>query len=332
MRESYFVFEKEASPLSQHAIYQESCKSVLFHEQFAYNRLVTNDARGTGRAAAEDRVMLAGQRQAAIHERVRRLGGVHVSDLVREFGVSDMTIRRDLDSLAERGLVVKVHGGATAVGLAATDEPGFAAKASLQQPEKQAIAAQAASLVAPRSAIALSGGTTVWTMAPLLVGVAGLTVVTNSVPVADVFYRAARPDQTVILTGGVRTASDALVGPLAVAAIRSLNLDRVFLGVHGMSLDSGFTTPNVMEAEVDQTLVAAARELIVLADHTKWNTVGLCTIAPLARASMLISDTGLPGDARAALSEEVGQLVTVEPVGLEVSRRQRTGARRSGQW
>ncbi len=76
-----------------------------------------------------------------------------------------------------------------------------------------------------------------------------LTVVTNSIPVADVFHRAGRPDQTVVLTGGMRTPSDALVGPVAVAAIRSLHVDMLFLGVHGMSDRAGFTTPNLMEAE-----------------------------------------------------------------------------------
>lgn len=269
----------------------------------------------------EGRGLLARQRQAAIHDRVQRVGGVHVSALVQEFGVSDMTIRRDLDALAERGLVLKVHGGATAVGLAAGDEPGFAAsyepgfaaKASLQPGEKRAIAARAAQLIPPRSAIGLSAGTTVWMLAPLLVAVPGLTVVTNSIPVADVFYRAARPDQTVILTGGIRTASDALVGPLAVNSVRSLNLDRVFLGVHGMSPESGLTTPNVMEAEVGQAFVRCARELIVMADHTKWQTIGLCTIAPLSRADVLISDTGLPDQARVRLEEAVGELVTVAP-------------------
>ena len=110
----------------------------------------------------------------------------------------------------------------------------------------------------------------------------GLTVVTNSIPVADVFYRAGRPDQTVVLTGGTRTPSDALVGPVAVAAIRTLHLDLLFLGVHGMSERAGFTTPNLMEAETNRALVAAAARLVVLADHTKWGTVGISSIAALS--------------------------------------------------
>jgi DeoR/GlpR family transcriptional regulator of sugar metabolism len=255
--------------------------------------------------------MLAQQRQAAILELVRRHGGVRVSHLVRQFGVSDMTIRRDLEVLAERGLVAKVHGGATTVGAASTEEPGFAAKSVRQREEKQAIARRAAQLVRPGTAIAISAGTTTWTLAHHLTDVAELTVVTNSVRIADVFHRAGG-DQTVVLTGGIRTPSDALVGPVAVTAIRSLNVDLLLLGVHGMSTHAGFTTPNLMEAETDRAMVAAARRLAVLADHTKWGTVGLSTIARLGDADVLVTDTGLGDDARKALSEEVGELICVE--------------------
>jgi len=259
--------------------------------------------------------MLAAQRQTAILERVRKDGAVRVMALVRELGVSDMTIRRDLEALAERGLLAKVHGGATSAEAPATDEPGFVAKSSRQADEKEMIAARAARLVQPGAAIGLSAGTTTWRLAHHLVDVPRLTVVTNSVPVADALYRASRADQTVLLTGGVRTPSDALVGPFAVATIRSLNLDLLFLGVHGMSARHGFTTPNVLEAETDRALIDTARQLVVLADHTKWETIGLSTIAPLSRADVLVTDDGLSGDARAALAAEVGDLIVTAPHG-----------------
>ena len=174
--------------------------------------------------------MFAQQRQAAILDRVRSAGGVRVSDLATEFGVSDMTIRRDLEALDERGLLAKVHGGATATGPSSTDEPGFRAKSVRQLAEKAAIADRAAKMVRPGAAIALSAGTTTAELARRLVDVPGLTVVTNSLPVAEVLHAAGRSDQTVVLTGGVRTPSDALVGPLAGDAIRTLHLDLLFLG------------------------------------------------------------------------------------------------------
>lgn len=253
--------------------------------------------------------MLAPQRQAAILDRVRAAGGVRVTDLASEFGVSDMTIRRDLETLADRGLLAKVHGGATSMQPGSTDEPGFAAKSIRQRAEKAAIAARAAQLVTPGIAVALSAGTTTAELAQRLIDVPALTVVTNSIPVADVFYRAGRQDQTVVLTGGVRTPSDALVGPVAVAAIRSLHLDLLFLGVHGMSERAGYTTPNLMEADTNRALVAAAESLVVLADHTKWGTVGISSMAALGEANLVVSDAGLPQDARAILSEHVPELV-----------------------
>ena len=255
--------------------------------------------------------VLAAQRQAAILVRVRERGGVRVRELVDELGVSDMTIRRDLELLAEQGLLLKVHGGATALRPHAVDEPGFDAKSTQREREKEAIAAYAATLVKPHTAIALSAGTTTWTLARRLLDVHELTVVTNSVPVADVFYRAGLRDQSVILTGGIRTPSDALVGPVAVAAIGSLNLDQVFLGVHGISAAGGLMTPNLMEAEIDRALLEVARQRIVVADHTKWDLVGFSTIRPLSDVDVLVTDDGLDEDARSQLAGEVGELVVV---------------------
>ena len=153
-----------------------------------------------------------------------------------------------------------------------------------QRAEKAAIATRAAALVAPGDGDRALRRHHHRRARPRLVDVPALTVVTNSIPVADIFYRAGRPDQTVVLTGGIRTPSDALVGPVAVAAIGSLHLDMLFLGVHGMSERAGFTTPNLMEAETNRALVEAAERLVVLADHTKWGTVGISSIVAAGRA------------------------------------------------
>jgi DeoR/GlpR family transcriptional regulator of sugar metabolism len=117
----------------------------------------------------------------------------------------------------------------------------------------------------------------------------------------------------VILTGGVRTPSDALVGPLAVASLRSVHVDMVFMGVHGMYA-RGFTTPNILEADTNRALIDAGRDLHVLADHTKWGVIGLSAIAELDRARSLISDVGLTADARQVLQGAL-ELVIVEPGG-----------------
>ncbi len=253
--------------------------------------------------------MLARQRQTLILTRVREDGGVRVADLARDLGVSDMTVRRDLEILHNRGLLEKVHGGATSLPGSALFEPGFAAKSSLQEPEKEAIAIAAMSLVLPGTAIGISAGTTTYALARRLIDMPGLTVVTNSVPVADVLHRAGRGDQTIILTGGVRTPSDALVGPFAVAALRTMHLDQVFMGVHGMDPRSGYTTPNVLEADTDRALIASGRRLVVVADSSKWGVIGISSIARLDEADTLVTDSGLPAEARAIASDAVREVL-----------------------
>lgn len=238
--------------------------------------------------------MLAQQRQAAILRRVRETGGVRVSDLVDTLNVSDMTVRRDLEALAEQGLLAKVHGGATSLARPSTDEPGFTEKLSRQPAEKRAIAVLAARLARPGTAVGITAGTTTWALARELVDVPGLSIVTNSIPVADVMHQADRAGRTVVLTGGMRTPSDALVGPVAIQTIRSLHLDLLFMGVHGMDENAGFTTPNLMEAETNRAFLAATRCLVVLADSSKWGVIGLAGIAALADAAILVTDTRLP--------------------------------------
>jgi len=269
--------------------------------------------------------MLAAERQARIVEEIHKRGAVRVIEFAQMLGVSDMTIRRDLDALAQQGLLDKVHGGATRRS-ASTEEPGFEAKSSRQQPEKEAIAKVAAELVSPGTAVGLSAGTTTWALAHALRGVDGLTIVTNSMRIADVLHTRPTTDQNVVVVGGVRTPSDALVGPIAVSALAQLHLDLVFLGVHGMAEAAGFTTPNLLEADTDRALVRAGRRLVVLADHTKWGTVGLSTIIPLSAVNLLVTDAGLTPRARKAVTDAGVEIVLATPATARTSRSQRTQA------
>jgi DeoR/GlpR family transcriptional regulator of sugar metabolism len=282
--------------------------------------------RGGGRTLAQ-------RRHELIVDEIRRRGSVRVTDLAPLLGVSDMTVRRDLDVLDEAGLITKVHGGAVAPDQHSSYEPGFAAKSVHNTDEKAAIARRAAALVHPGAAIGLTAGTTTFRLAAELESIADLTVVTNSIRVAEALTQMARPDRTVILSGGVRTPSDALVGPVALQALTSLHLDLVFMGVHGMSERAGFTTPNLLEAETNRAFIAATEHLVVLADHTKWGVTGLSTIAPLARASTLITDDGLDEHARAILGEATDGLVIVtgdERAGDERAGDERAGDERAG--
>ncbi len=253
--------------------------------------------------------MLADQRRAHILEQVRREGAARVADLTVALQVSDMTVRRDLDALARLGLLSKVHGGATLASGRASEEPGFEAKSVREPAEKYAIAAAAAALVQPGQAVALGAGTTTYVLAQHLLDVPGLTVATNSIKIADVL----RERHTVVLTGGVRTPSDALVGPVADLVLRSLHFDVAFLGCHGMDPSAGFTTPNLGESETNRAFAQATRTLVLTADSTKFGVIGLVSFATLSEAHVLVTDDGLDQAARDALGAGVGRLV-VAPV------------------
>ena len=254
--------------------------------------------------------MLARHRQSLILQAVRSDGSARVSDLTQQLGVSDMTIRRDLEVLARDGLVEKVHGGAVLPGSHSTHEPGFEDKLVLERPEKSSIARAAAGLVRPGPAVALSAGTPPVALAQCLLDVPGLTIVTNSLRVANLFSGNRGPESaSVVLTGGMRTASDALVGPVADLTIRSLHFDTVFLGCTGIDPEVGLTTPNLAEAETNRSFIKVARRVVVLADHTKWSVVSLASFASLDEINVLVTDGLLPADAHAALSGRIGEIV-----------------------
>ncbi|MDR0627018.1 MAG: DeoR/GlpR family DNA-binding transcription regulator [Bifidobacteriaceae bacterium] len=259
--------------------------------------------------------MLAEQRRSVILERLQAEGAVRVSRLTGELDASEMTVRRDIDHLAARGLCRKVHGGACLV--ASAQEPNFATKSATNLAAKRAIGLAAAALVRPGQAVGISAGSTAYWVA---VGLAKrpaadqITVVTNSVPAADVLAgselpqpdelaatRAATGPAQVILTGGVRTPSQALVGTVADAAIAQFRLDWLFLGVHGLDLEAGLTTPNVAEAATHRAFMAVAKATVVTADVSKWGITALAQIAPLKQVSRFVTDKPPPPDTIKAL-------------------------------
>src|SRR5205085_8666250 len=155
---------------------------------------------------------------------------------------------------------------------------------------------------------AISAGTTTYAVARELRAVPDLTVVTNSIPVADLLHGQHDDGLRLLLTGGTRTPSDALVGPLAVAALRSLHVDWLFLGVHGVDERAGLTTPNLVEAETNRALIASTRRVAVTADSSKWGVVGLSSIARLDEVDVLVTDDGLDTDAARVVRSMLGRL------------------------
>lgn len=237
--------------------------------------------------------MLAPERQSRILAELDRAESVRVAELAIELNVSEMTIRRDIEALDNRALLRRIHGGAARLRQFSAVEPGFASNVGSGRARKEAIAALALSMVKPGMTIALTGGTTTFALARLLFRVPNVTVVTNSFKAAEVLYeQLPGRSQTVLITGGERTPSEALVGPLTNLVLEQLNVDLCFMGVHGLDPERGLTSPNAVEAETNRAFIRAAEALVVLADHSKFNVTSLAQIAPLRQVSTLITDTG----------------------------------------
>jgi DeoR family transcriptional regulator of aga operon len=213
---------------------------------------------------------------------------VTVADLAGELGVSDATVRRDLQALGEQRLLERSHGGAVAHGTAHELPVRYRTGRS---DEKRRIARAAAELVTDGLAIALTGGTTTTEVARMLATRQGLTVVTNALNIA--VELAVRPDLKLIVTGGVaRSASYELVGALADATLRGLYVDVAFVGVDGIDAERGLTTQNEVEAATNRALMERAKRTVVVADASKLGRVAFAEIAGLDRAEQLITNTG----------------------------------------
>lgn len=245
------------------------------------------------------------ERRERILAHLRQEGAARVADLARGLGVSTMTVRRDADRLVDEQLVERVRGGIRLVRAGVVDEPAPLAKAGLHREEKERIARAAAALVRPGTAVGIGAGTTTLALARLLADVPGVTIVTNSLPVA-----LALPERDqVVLTGGERTRSDALVGPVANRTAGSIGLDALFLGTHGIDAERGCTAPNLAEAETNRALMTAARATFVLADASKWGVQGLATFAALDELDALVTDATLPDASVRVARRAVGRLL-----------------------
>ncbi|UIJ35804.1 DeoR/GlpR family DNA-binding transcription regulator [Allobranchiibius sp. GilTou73] len=212
---------------------------------------------------------------------------VSLRALVETTGSSEVTIRRDLRSLEQENLLNRSHGGAVLPG-GLTHELSYLQKSSVAADEKVAIAVAAAGLVQEGDAILLGAGSTTQAFAQQLTGFRDLTVVTNSLLVAE---KLAGSSVEVIVTGGtLRGSTFALVGAETERSLADLRLHRAFLSGNGLSVDHGLSTPNVQVASSDRAIVSAASEAVVLADHTKLGVDTMCRTLDTDRITHLVTD------------------------------------------
>jgi DeoR family transcriptional regulator of aga operon len=233
------------------------------------------------------RVTLRVSRLTQIQQMLADDDAVTVGQLTDRLGVSEATVRRDLDALQRSGFVQRTHGGAVATQM---HELPYPVRGSRNIAEKRAIARTAAAFVVPDATLFLGGGSTTLHLAEQLVDV-DVTVVTNSLPVATELSRGRR-GQVIVIGGTLRSPEQSMVGPRAVEAIGTYRASIAFLGVPAIDSQHGFTADGDVEAATDLAFIENAQRCVVLADHTKLGRVSTTQVVPLAAIDTVVTDTG----------------------------------------
>lgn len=252
--------------------------------------------------------MISEERRAFILEEIENRGSATVGGLAKRLSVSEMTIRRELVQLEREGLARRVHGGAVSA-RGRSFEPPLVLRETQHLEEKALIGKIAADLVAEGDSIALDIGSTTLQVAVNLVRRRNLTVLTPSLQIANTL--ANQPDIRLIMPGGiVRHGELSLVGDMARQAIETLFVDRLFLGVGAIDSRNGLTEYNWDDALIKQSLIRNAKEVILVADSSKFEKVAFAKIAPLSVVHMFVTDRVPPSRLREALEKKGVVLVT----------------------
>jgi DeoR family transcriptional regulator, aga operon transcriptional repressor len=249
-------------------------------------------------------------RRIKILEQLNQLGQVNVSNLSKTFGVSEVTIRNDLAQLEKKHMLVRARGGAMKVSQSyvGVDYP-LSDKQKKHLQEKRDIGKRAAELIEERNTIIIDSGSTTIEVARNLGQFNELTVITNALNVATQLTE--YKNLNVIVPGGtLRKNSLSLVGILAERGFRNYFCDKLFLGVDGFDTQHGISTPNIEEAHLNQIMIEISREVIVVADSSKFQRRGFAFIAPINKINMVVTDKGIPQDEKGRL-ENLGIKVII---------------------
>ncbi|GIH81550.1 DeoR/GlpR family DNA-binding transcription regulator [Planobispora longispora] len=243
--------------------------------------------------------MESSDRVRAIMSALRAADSVSVAELALEHAVSEMTIRRDLDELAQQGVVRRVRGGAVSL-LLRGEEPPFGVREREAVEAKRRIAAEVASLIADGEAVLLDSGTTALEVARAIRD-RRLTVLPLSLQAAHELATA--PRVRLVLPGGeVRPGELNFTGPLAESAIRSLRFDTAVIGCCGLSAGHGLTTHDLAEVAVKQAAIASARRVVAAADSGKFTRTAFGAVCPLDRLDLVVTDSAIPPSEHDALT------------------------------
>ncbi len=235
--------------------------------------------------------MNAHKRQKIILDLIAQKGAVTVADLCEQLNVSDMTIRRDLSMLEQASLLRRIHGGAVSA-RGRSYEPPVLTRIQEARPSKQAIGRFAASLVHEGDSLAIDIGTTTLELARHLTSLRDLTVLTNSLPIANILTD--QPGIRLMVCGGiVRPGEHSLVGPVAEYTFSRFYVDIAFIGIGGVDLEAGLTEYNLEDAEVKRHMINNSQRCILLTDSRKFGLKTFASVAPLNVVDEIVTDNNL---------------------------------------
>ncbi|MFK7696202.1 DeoR/GlpR family DNA-binding transcription regulator [Paenibacillus sp. HJGM_3] len=247
------------------------------------------------------------ERQEQIVALLKAEGEVKIAALSKQFQVTEMTIRRDLEKLEQLTLLYRTLGGA--ISSTSVDMP-LGERTSVRTDEKAAIGRAAAQLIRPGEAVFLDAGTTTLQIARRIPKGADITVVTNALNVAAELN--GRQVQTLVIGGVLREATSSLVGPFAEEIMQKMAYDRVFLGASGFTLEHGFNNSNVYEAELKRIAMTKGAEVNMVLDHTKFGYQSLASFATLRQVNRIITNAAPPDEIVAACREAGVDLLIAE--------------------
>lgn len=249
-------------------------------------------------------------RRKALLDFLLPVGSAQVDELAAHFGVSRMTVHRDLKILEEQGIVRRVHGGVT-VRSSSLVESTILYRSRLSDAEKEALARAAVEMVEPGQAIILDDSTTTSRMGPLLVGCKPLTVITNCLTVIDTL-KDAHGIETVCLGGHYSPRFNAFFGYLCEQAVASLRANILFMSTSAVFAGTAYHQQEEV-VKTKRALMAAVDRRVLLVDSTKFGTTALIKLAGLSEFDLVITDSGIaPADAEALRTTGV-QLRIVQP-------------------
>ena len=236
------------------------------------------------------------------HQRILDYVGVRKSVTVGELSdalrISPSTLRRDVQYLDDQGLLRRVHGGVTS--LDDHPEPPMVRRAVENVEQKRRIGAAAAHLVGDGDTIIITGGTTTEAMVPFLVPRADLTVITNALNIVNRLLEH-QHIAVVVLGGWLHHNESYLLGHLTEQALQDLHADKIIQGIHGLDAEHGLTGTSLQAIQTDRSIMSHARELIIVADHSKFGRVGPVRMAPITTVSVVVTDGEAPADTVQAL-------------------------------